>query len=103
MNVVCDNALIGGFAAQVKPINARFVEDVCRDFDINMAPAASSAAPVSSLSEKDAAKGPHVEARHELVAAPRVPAPTSGEAPPLDSSVTPMFGGVNRKRRFSFF
>ena len=34
MNVLCDNALIGGFAAQVKPIPVEIVEDVCRDFDL---------------------------------------------------------------------
>ena len=33
VNVVCDNALIGGFAAQVRPIPAAFVEEVSRDFD----------------------------------------------------------------------
>ena len=49
VNVISDNALIGGFASQVKPINAKFVEEVCRDFDIT-----GSAAPVSSLSEEEA-------------------------------------------------
>jgi general secretion pathway protein A len=34
INVVCDNALIGGFGAQVKPVVRKIVEDVCRDFDI---------------------------------------------------------------------
>src|SRR5262245_54529767 len=34
INVVCDNALIGGFGAQVKPVVRKLVEDVCRDFDI---------------------------------------------------------------------
>ena len=103
VNVICDNALIGGFAAQVKPINAAFVDDVCRDFDIASSAAPRSAEPVSSLSEKDAAETAKVNERPELVAAPRVPAPTSGEAPPFDSSVTPMFDSVHRKRRFSFF
>jgi general secretion pathway protein A len=103
VNVICDNSLIGGFAAQVKPINAAFVEEVCRDFDIKMSAAASSAAAVPSLSDQGAVEAPPVQERPELVAAPRVPASTSGEAPPFESSVTPMFGSVNRKRRFSFF
>lgn len=34
INVLCDNALMGGFAAQVKPVVRKLVEDVCRDFDI---------------------------------------------------------------------
>ena len=49
MNVISDNALIGGFAAQVKPINAKFVEEVCRDFDIRAASVRPRA--VSSLEE----------------------------------------------------
>jgi type II secretory pathway predicted ATPase ExeA len=34
INVVCDNALVGGFAAQVKPVVRKLVEDVCHDFDL---------------------------------------------------------------------
>lgn len=34
INVICDNALIGGFAAQLKPVPGNLVEDVCRDFDL---------------------------------------------------------------------
>jgi type II secretory pathway predicted ATPase ExeA len=34
VNVICDNALIGGFAAQVKPIVRSFIVEVCRDFDL---------------------------------------------------------------------
>lgn len=34
INVICDNALINGFAAQVKPVSLEIVEDVCRDFDL---------------------------------------------------------------------
>ncbi len=35
VNVLCDNALIGGFAAQAKPVTRALVEEVCRDFDLN--------------------------------------------------------------------
>jgi len=109
VNVIADNALIGGFAAQVKPINAAFVEDVCRDFDITAAPAPStaiavgSAAPVSSLSDQDVVTDAARPDRPHLVTAPSVPAVATGEAPVLESSVTPMFGTNTRKRRFSFF
>ena len=44
INVICDNALVGGFAAQVKPLSSTFVADVCRDFDY-----ASSVPSVMSL------------------------------------------------------
>ncbi|MGE3885933.1 MAG: ExeA family protein [Vicinamibacterales bacterium] len=34
INVLCDNALLGGFAAQVKPVSVDVVAEVCRDFDL---------------------------------------------------------------------
>ena len=34
INVLADNALLGGFAAQQKPVQTRLVREVCRDFDI---------------------------------------------------------------------
>lgn len=34
INVLCDNALVSGFAAQVKPVNVALVAEVCRDFDL---------------------------------------------------------------------
>src|SRR4029453_12376445 len=34
INVVCENALIGGFAAQEHPVTRALVDDVCRDFDL---------------------------------------------------------------------
>jgi general secretion pathway protein A len=33
INVLCDNALVGGFALQARPIDADVVQDVGRDFD----------------------------------------------------------------------
>jgi general secretion pathway protein A len=99
VNVLCDNALIGGFAAQVKPINAAFVEEVCRDFDIRVT--AGSPEAVSTLEDQDDA-APDADDDRAQISAPRVPAPTTGEAPPVDA-VTPMFGTATRKRRFSFF
>ncbi len=34
VNVICDNALIGGFAAQTKPVTRAVVDEVLRDFDL---------------------------------------------------------------------
>ena len=99
VNVICDNALIGGFAAQVRPINAAFVDEVCRDFDISSS--TGSIAPIPSLPDQDAiAKD---ERKGQVINAPTVPSLTTGEAPAVESPVTPMFGAVNRKSRFSFF
>ena len=93
VNVLSDNALIGGFAAQVKPINVAFVEEVCRDFDISLG--IGSPDKVSALEDHDA--------QERAPNAPRVPAPASGEAPSLKREVPPMFEAVTRKSRFSFF
>ena len=38
INVLCDNALIGGFAAGVKPVPLEIAEEVCRDFDLTPRP-----------------------------------------------------------------
>ncbi len=45
INVLCDNALIGGFAAQARPIPVALVEEVCRDFDLTAASEPQSEAP----------------------------------------------------------
>ena len=37
MNVIADNALLGGFAAQQRPVRAGLVSDVCLDFDVSAA------------------------------------------------------------------
>lgn len=34
VNVICDNALIGGFAEQIRPVPRSVVEEVLRDFDL---------------------------------------------------------------------
>jgi general secretion pathway protein A len=80
VNVICDNALINGFATQAKPVVRAIVDEVCRDFDIDKS---AKNAPVS---EADAA--PLAE-----------PAAAPGAIP---EAVPPAFG-VGRKRRFSFF
>lgn len=85
INVLCDNALIGGFAAQVKPIPYKIVEAACKDFDL---------LPSASAPSKDA----------------MLPAPSERpeHTPALDESdrtpAPPMFGMATQpKRRFSFF
>ena len=34
ISVICDNALISGFAADRRPVSRDIVDDVCRDFDL---------------------------------------------------------------------
>jgi hypothetical protein len=104
INVVCDNALIGGFAQQLRPISAACVEEVCRDFDIK-----SSAAVAPALSDSEAPAAESVD-RHLVGlpgASPSVPQVADsirdaddGQAPDVK---TPMYGTFQRKRSFSFF
>ena len=47
INVLCDNALITGFAALATPITAAIAEDVCRDFDVS-AEAVEQVAPAAN-------------------------------------------------------
>jgi general secretion pathway protein A len=100
VNVVCDNALIGGFAAQVRPISAALVDEVCQDFDLGRAEPAEAVKrdeepdhQLSPVSDVAPSVGP--VAVPDLVAA-REPAPGHDEE-------APMFGTLNRKRPFSFF
>ena len=91
INVLCDNALIGGFAAQVKPVPVEIVEDVCRDFDLGGQAAAEPAAPT---------------ARHQRpVPAPPARRPVAGDPATPPPTERPMFGSLAPapKRRFSFF
>ncbi len=91
VNVVCDNALIGGFAAETRPVTRAIVEEVCRDFDF-----VAGGGPASS-----AAAEPHP-------AAPQAVAPDAGPMVGAQVSARPgavqsILGVINRKRRFSFF
>jgi general secretion pathway protein A len=88
INVVCDNALIGGFAAQAKPVTVALVEDVCRDFDLQAGlPNAKPFAP-----EAVAAPPPAAEA-------PAKPSPRAAAARPAAARPEPDM----RKRIFNFF
>lgn len=87
INVICDNALIGGFAAQLKPVPEEIIDEVCRDFDLGQAVA--PAAPAAPAGRDDARRGEAPRHSH----------------PPLPPAERPMFGAFQPppKRRFSFF
>ena len=76
ISVICDNALVSGFAADVKPVGRDLVLEVCRDFELGQSgPRPDAAAPTQP-----------VEPRTAAAVDPR-----------------PLFSGVGRPRRFSFF
>lgn len=85
INVLCDNALISGFAAQVKPISSKLVADVCRDFDLH---AETAAAPRPSTPRP----------------APTVAKTAPKPVPPSPAPDRELFRSVVKPRsRFSFF
>jgi len=85
INVICDNALIGGFAARTRPVTKAIVDDVCRDFDFRSVvqqPPVDNASPAA------------------------VPAQTPSDAatePANDVASSVSFGTFRPKKRFSFF
>lgn len=83
INVICDNALIGGFAAQERPITRALVEDICRDFDLYRSATRAEEPPTDSSEPPVAAE------------------PAQAEEQPEGSAA--MFGTHGRRRRFSFF
>jgi general secretion pathway protein A len=76
ISVICDNALVNGFAADQKPVGAATVLEVCRSLSLPSNAPRPAPAPV-----------------------PVVPTP---EPVPV-ANRAPMFAGVFGRRRFSFF
>jgi len=90
INVLCDNALVSGFALQTKPINLALVAEVCRDFDLE--------------------RTTHNESPMRPVAPAEIPEKTPRTAEPTSAMKAPkvereMFGSLDGKKRsrFSFF
>lgn len=98
INVLADNALLGGFAAGVRPVGSDIVLDVCKDFDL--VPAAVG----TPASKEHGTSG--VRSSHRPIAS--VPPPESGlpkeSFAPAATEQAEMFGAFSaRRKRFSFF
>jgi type II secretory pathway predicted ATPase ExeA len=99
VNVICDNALIGAFAAQTRPVLRSLVENVCRDFDLRRSdgnaperPAAHATGPAGELNRPE----PRAAESHSLAASNPGP-----DAPVADDRR--LSGTRSLKKRFSFF
>jgi hypothetical protein len=93
ISVICDNALLSGFAAGRQPVSRDVVEEVARDFDLarGVAVVAKTVVTPGSLeTPEQPAPAP------ALRSVPSVAAP--GEPPER-----PMFSEPDRPRRFSLF
>jgi general secretion pathway protein A len=71
ISVVCDNALVSGFALDQRPVGRSIIVEVCRDFDLPIPKTVAAAAPTALV--------PAVPARPAVAAPPpaaSAPAPT---------------------------
>ena len=82
ISVLCDNALVNGFAVDTKPVGRSIVLEVCRDFDLGriQTPGANGTA-----------------------APPANRKPDDSSAAAAGSASSTSFGDTGRRRRFSFF
>jgi general secretion pathway protein A len=115
INVVCDNALIGGFAAQVKPVTKSIVEEVCRDFDLKSITDEPVGQQILRVPVRQDSEPPvnHEPSRPPVTPLRFVDVPATTQAaasvsevepdPAPDDETAPMFEEVGRRRRFSFF
>jgi type II secretory pathway predicted ATPase ExeA len=96
INVLADNALMGGFALQIKPVDATVVRDVAHDFDFGTGTRAPAEA--TDVRPRPAADA-YVPAALRVEERPEAPrARAAGEAPTAVTS-----GDTTRKKRFLFF
>jgi general secretion pathway protein A len=77
ISVICDNALVNGFAADQKPVGASAVHEVCKSLSL----------PFDTAAKPAASAPPAARVAEAASTAPRAP----------------MFASVGRIRRFSFF
>jgi general secretion pathway protein A len=103
ISVICDNALLGGFAAGIKPVGPPVVLEVCRDFrlpqyrtaEMQGAGAAAADAPANGRQPQV----PNVV----MPAAPEGARADEAKAKPGRGRERQMFDHYTRKKRFSFF
>ena len=72
INVICDNALVNGFAAEQKPVGRDIIRDVCVDFDL---PVLSSAT-AGTTTPTTASAPAHPSSGSQPAAAPSTPRAT---------------------------
>jgi general secretion pathway protein A len=83
INVICDNALLTGFALNQRPVTRQVVQEVCRDFDLALAGTAPTLPDMSSL--------------------PPLATIESPDGNTAAASQPTMFANLSKPGRFSFF
>ena len=97
--MICDNALVSGFAAGRRVIGAGLVYEVCKDFDLSP-PEAKDAAMVARTPARGAATPGRRIAPYDNGGDAQA---VTREARPESSGSSGLFSVFNRPRRFSFF
>src|SRR5207249_7576715 len=70
ISVICDNALVTGFALERRPVGHAVVLDVCRDFDLRATAAAAPETQDASGGSAPPTLAGHATAQRELTAGP---------------------------------
>ncbi len=98
VNVIADNALLGGFAAGQKPVGTDIVMDVCRDFDLTSAGVALNAPGTMLGRQHEGPLPPRLKPARSQLHGSRAADDRAGDNP------EGMFGAFSsRRKRFSFF
>lgn len=98
VNVIADNALLGGFAAGQKPVGTDIVMDVCRDFDLTSAGVALHAPGTMLGREHEGPLPPRLKPARSQLNGSRAADDRAGDNP------EGMVGAFSsRRKRFSFF
>ena len=87
ISVICENALIGGFAAGMKPVDANLVLEVCRDFRLRQQAAGAADRSAEPL----------------VVAAGRPQKAVGAAAPGGEAAATGAVDALPRRNPFTFF
>ncbi len=89
ISVICDNALVNGFAVSQRPVGREIVLEVCRDFELGSTPGSTAAAVQQKAPDAVPSAERSPDARSSRTAAP--------------PSAEPAITRIARLRRFSFF
>jgi general secretion pathway protein A len=103
INVLCDNALVSGYAADERPVGVALVREVCNDLDLH---AQGSTQPHTGA--QDGAAGPGQPTRTKVEARTDASAPVeAAETEPMSAAATggrpALFAVPAVRRRFLFF
>jgi general secretion pathway protein A len=95
--VICDNALVAGFALDRRPVGRDVIEDVCRELDLRL-PERTAHAAAEAVVEAQPLPAPQP-------APEPVPAPDAQEQPAAAAAGAerPLFNGFSRRRRLALF